>query len=161
MAHDVSYGGRNLIALLLGCTALIASPAGAQDKKTAPAKPQRQLSLQNEPWTGDFDRMLERRVIRVLAPYSRTLYYVDKARERAARPVPSEAHVHHAIDDADRQIGVARSVISGHRGWIGADARTRLAEAERVRGDLVRYAGPIDEDDRDEAMSLARISSTS
>ena len=42
----------------------------------------RQLSLENEPWTGDFDRMLERRVIRVLAPYSRTLYYVDKARER-------------------------------------------------------------------------------
>ena len=34
MAHDVSYGGRNLIALLLGCTALIASPAGAQDTGT-------------------------------------------------------------------------------------------------------------------------------
>jgi iron complex outermembrane receptor protein len=34
LAHDVSYGGRNLIALLLGCTALIASPAGAQDTGT-------------------------------------------------------------------------------------------------------------------------------
>ena len=37
MAHDVSYGGRNLIALLLGCTALIASPAGAQDTGTEDA----------------------------------------------------------------------------------------------------------------------------
>lgn len=81
---------------------------------------------------------------------------VAKARARAERPVPSEAHVRHAIDDADRQIGVARSVISGHRGWIGADARTRLAEAERIRNDLMRFAGPIPEDDREEAMGLAR-----
>ena len=27
------------------------------------------------------------------------------------------------------------NVIAGHRGWIGADARTRLAEAERTRTD--------------------------
>ncbi|ALJ21273.1 hypothetical protein [Microbacterium sp. No. 7] len=82
---------------------------------------------------------------------------VGKAREREARPVPSEAHVRHAIDDADRQLGVARSVISGHRGWIGADARTRLAEAERIRIDLAAVAaGPIDEDDRERAMADAR-----
>ncbi|MFS0867900.1 hypothetical protein AB3M83_11290 [Microbacterium sp. 179-B 1A2 NHS] len=81
---------------------------------------------------------------------------VAKARERAERPIPSEAHVRHAIDDADRQIGVARSVISGHRGWIGADPRTRLAEAERIRGDLMAFAGPIPEDDRERAMNLAR-----
>ncbi|MDJ1112964.1 hypothetical protein [Microbacterium dauci] len=81
---------------------------------------------------------------------------VAKARERAERPIPAESHVHHAIDDADRQIGVARSVISGHRGWIGADARTRLAEAERIRGELMAFAGPIAEDDRERAMTLAR-----
>ena len=55
--------------------------SASQEKAAAPAKP-RQLSLQNEPWTGDFDQMLERRIIRVLAPYSRTLYYVDKGHER-------------------------------------------------------------------------------
>ena len=82
---------------------------------------------------------------------------VDKAREREARPVPAEAHVRHAIDDADRQLGVARSVISGHRGWIGADARTRLAEAERIRLDLSAFAaGAIAEDDRERAMADAR-----
>lgn len=81
---------------------------------------------------------------------------VIKTRERAARPVPPEAHVRHAIDDADRQLGVARSVISGHRGWIGADARTRLAEAERLRLDLGALATPIDEDDREQALLDAR-----
>lgn len=32
--------------------------------------------------TGDFDMMLERRIIRVLVPYSRTLFFLDKGRER-------------------------------------------------------------------------------
>jgi membrane-bound lytic murein transglycosylase MltF len=82
MLNDLHRHAARCVAALLSAAILCAAPAGAQDKKTAPAKPQRQLSLQNEPWTGDFDRMLERRVIRVLAPYSRTRYYVDKARER-------------------------------------------------------------------------------
>lgn len=61
---------------------------------------------------------------------------IAKARHRAENPLPSIAQVQHAIDDADRQLGVARGLIAGHRGWIGADARTRLAEAERLRVDL-------------------------
>lgn len=82
---------------------------------------------------------------------------VARARERAARPLPDEAHVRHAIDDADRQLSVARTVISGHRGWIGADARTRLAESERLRGELAPFtAGPIAEDDRERALADAR-----
>jgi len=82
---------------------------------------------------------------------------VAKARARLANPVPPESHVRHAIDDADRQLGVARSVISGHRGWIGADARTRLAEAERIRLEISAVAaGPIGEDDREKALADAR-----
>ena len=34
------------------------------------------------PWTGDFDAMVARRIIRVLVPPSRTLYYNDKGQER-------------------------------------------------------------------------------
>jgi hypothetical protein len=84
---------------------------------------------------------------------------VARARERAARPVVPESHVRHAVEDADRQIGVARSVISGHRGWIGADARTRLAEAERIRLDLATaIAGPVAEDDREQVLAAARRS---
>jgi len=82
---------------------------------------------------------------------------VDAARERAARPVIPEPHVRHAIDDADRQLGIARSVISGHRGWIGADARTRLAEAERLRLELAPFAGvAVAEDDREKVLADAR-----
>lgn len=88
---------------------------------------------------------------------------IAAARERAARPIPPLEHVHHAIDDADRQLAVARDVIAGHRGWIGADARTRLAESERVRVDLDRFLGTpaatvsvIDEDHREQAMLMAR-----
>ncbi|WP_173923285.1 hypothetical protein [Agromyces sp. Marseille-P2726] len=88
---------------------------------------------------------------------------IAEARERAARPIPPLEHVRHAIDDADRQLAVARDVIAGHRGWIGADARTRLAESERIRVDLDRYLGgsaaaatAIDEDHREQAMAMAR-----
>jgi hypothetical protein len=90
---------------------------------------------------------------------------IAAARERAARPIPPLEHVRHAIDDADRQLAVARDIIAGHRGWIGADARTRLAEAERVRADLDRYLGTsaaaatvIDEDHREQAFAMARRS---
>ena len=88
---------------------------------------------------------------------------IAAARERAARPIPPLEHVRHAIDDADRQLAVARDVIAGHRGWIGADARTRLAESERIRIDLDRFLGTpaaavtvIDEDHREQAMAMAR-----
>jgi len=57
-------------------------PAAKEQAKPAAAKPQRQLSLELKPWTGDFDQMIERHAIRVLVPYSRTLYFVDKGRER-------------------------------------------------------------------------------
>ncbi len=42
----------------------------------------RKLSVGDKPWFGDFDKLLERRMIRVLVPYSRSLYYTDKGRER-------------------------------------------------------------------------------
>jgi hypothetical protein len=88
---------------------------------------------------------------------------IAAARERAARPIPPVEHVRNAIDDADRQLAVSRDVIAGHRGWIGADARTRVAEAERIRIDLDRFLGTsasaataIHEDHREHAMEMAR-----
>lgn len=81
---------------------------------------------------------------------------VDKARERALRPLPTAAQIRHAVDDADRHIAVARSVIAGHRGWIGADARTRLAEAERTRADIDQL--PDGEDSLEPAFQGARRS---
>ncbi len=51
-------------------------PAGAGQAKV------RGLAIAEKKWTGDFDGMKERRMIRVLVPYSRTLFYNDKGRER-------------------------------------------------------------------------------
>jgi membrane-bound lytic murein transglycosylase MltF len=59
-----------------------ARPADAPDAKPAARSAPRQLAIANKPWTGDFDRMLQRRMIRVLVPYSRTLYYSDRGHER-------------------------------------------------------------------------------
>ena len=58
----------------------------AQAPATASAAPAtttpRQLAIDNKPWTGDFDKMLERRMIRVYARFSRSLYFNDDGRER-------------------------------------------------------------------------------
>ena len=40
------------------------------------------LEAELQPWLGDFDAMLERRVVRVLVPYSRSLYFNDKGAQR-------------------------------------------------------------------------------
>ena len=65
----------------------LALPALAQRAPATPAQPAppakvRQLDVSSRPWTGDFDAMLERRMIRVYAPFSRTLYFSDRGRER-------------------------------------------------------------------------------
>jgi len=81
---------------------------------------------------------------------------LDQARQRAQRNIPSIDHVRHDIDAADRAIYSARSLIEGHRELIGADARTRLAEAERLRTDSGTLVS--DEDSRERARDMARRS---
>jgi membrane-bound lytic murein transglycosylase MltF len=68
----------------LALGAILALMAGELLAQGAPAAavPGRELTVSSKPWTGDFDEMLERRQIRVYAPYSRTIYFVDKGRER-------------------------------------------------------------------------------
>ena len=42
----------------------------------------RKLNKITDKWIGDFDDMMSRRAIRILIPFSRTLYYFDKGHER-------------------------------------------------------------------------------
>ncbi|MDQ0645092.1 hypothetical protein [Microbacterium murale] len=79
---------------------------------------------------------------------------IAQAQYRVQNPLPSVAQVQHSLDDADRQLGVARGLISGHRGWIGADARTRFAEAERLRIDIPELIAA--EETREQALAAAR-----
>jgi membrane-bound lytic murein transglycosylase MltF len=58
----------------------LAQQPGA-DTKAAPAKP-RALPTDATARKGDFDDMMKRRYIRIVVPYSRTLYFNDKGTER-------------------------------------------------------------------------------
>lgn len=68
---------RFLIALALLCLPALAVLSAAPLQ--APA---RSLDVDNRAWKGDFDGMQERRLVRVLVPYSRTLFYHDRGNER-------------------------------------------------------------------------------
>jgi len=69
--------------LAAACVCLLGPVAGASAQQTPPRQgPPRALPTQATASTGDFDVMLERRVIRVLAPYSRTFFFNERGRER-------------------------------------------------------------------------------
>ncbi len=88
-----------MLALSIGA-ALIAAVAQAQTTAPAPAQAPAKAPAQGpakepsgkstltlsstpaKPWTGDFDGMVKRRAIRVLVPYSKTFYFVDRAVQR-------------------------------------------------------------------------------
>jgi membrane-bound lytic murein transglycosylase MltF len=59
------------------------SPALAPPAAPAAPKPQRMgLTIPTQAWTGDLDGMIKRRQVRVLVPYSKTFYFVDKGVQR-------------------------------------------------------------------------------
>ena len=70
-----------LASLVLAIGASAETPAKAPPGPASKSEARR-LATQAKQWTGDFDGMLERRMIRVLVPYSRSLYFSDKGRER-------------------------------------------------------------------------------
>jgi membrane-bound lytic murein transglycosylase MltF len=73
------------VALGLGVhvqTAHAAEAAKQAAADSAPSAEARRLAVTTTAWKGDFDGMLERRAIRFYVPYSRSLYFVDKGRER-------------------------------------------------------------------------------
>jgi len=69
---------RRWVPLLLSA---VLAATGALAAEERPSQPRR-LSLEAKPRVGDFDQMLQARAIRMVVPYSRTLYYVDQGRER-------------------------------------------------------------------------------
>ena len=92
-------------SLVLAAGAWAGTPAKPPPGPVAEPKA-RQLAIQVKTWAGDFDGMLERRVIRVLAPYSRSLYFNDKGRER----------------------GIAADGVRGFERWINKKYAKQLAK---------------------------------
>jgi membrane-bound lytic murein transglycosylase MltF len=72
----------SLLVLFLLLLATGLPRAGAQT--TQPALPKTEAPALPLPTTrlGDFDMMKERRLIRILVPFSRTIYFLDKGAER-------------------------------------------------------------------------------
>jgi membrane-bound lytic murein transglycosylase MltF len=69
---------RSLIAAT-ALSALAAPRSWPQTPQAAPAKPKRvELSMADARFTGDFDQMLDRRRVRVVAPVSQTLCFFDR-----------------------------------------------------------------------------------
>ena len=75
-----------LLALAVVFLSAVAWPSAQQ----SPVPPKPALKQQRaiptdivlKPWKGDFDAMVEKRLVRVLAPYSRTFYFNELGRER-------------------------------------------------------------------------------
>ena len=77
------------IAIVLTGALLTATIVQAQTKpapKPAPATAApaqaAALPIARKPWTGDFDAMVKRRIIRVLVPHSKTMYFVEAGQPR-------------------------------------------------------------------------------
>jgi membrane-bound lytic murein transglycosylase MltF len=78
-----------VIAIVFAVAASWPSAEQAPAQQKAPATQQQQATQRAlptdaylKPWKGDFDGMLEKRLVRVLAPYSRTFYFNELGRER-------------------------------------------------------------------------------
>jgi len=74
-----AFRARN-VALLL----LVTTPAGAQTSSSSIAEPSGVQEAVLKPFKGDWEEMKQRRMLRALVVYSRTLYFVDRGRQRGA-----------------------------------------------------------------------------
>jgi len=68
--------------LLMGLAAQAAGQGAPAPKPKKAKPPPAALDVAPTVWRGDFEEMLERRVIRVVVPYSRSLYFNDKGTQR-------------------------------------------------------------------------------
>lgn len=96
-----------VVATLFAATWL--PDAAARGESRPQAARLRALPVDSKPWTGDFQAMAERRTIRVLVPYSRSLYFADRGRERglSAELVRDfERHINRRLRTGKRPITV-------------------------------------------------------
>ena len=74
---------RGCMVFWLAAAVFCAAGSNVSAQAQPPAGQTRALAVRLESeFKGDFDAMVERRVIRVLAPHSRTLYFNENGRER-------------------------------------------------------------------------------
>jgi len=72
---------RPAMLVVVGAIALASTSNAQTAGKTTRTAPH-QAVVDSKPWKGDFDGMLKRHRIRMLVPYSRTLFYVENGQKR-------------------------------------------------------------------------------
>lgn len=72
--------GAMLLVTCLAATPVASAPAGTAAPANADGADQLTLPIPKK-WLGDFDGMKQRRVVRVLVPYSRTFFFLDRGAE--------------------------------------------------------------------------------
>ena len=99
--------------LIFGLLAISPWASGQESGKNideaAKTQKPRHLAIANKPWKGDFDKLVSRRMIRVLVPYSRTLYFNDKGTERgltAELVRDFERYINQKLKTKDRPITI-------------------------------------------------------
>jgi ABC-type amino acid transport substrate-binding protein len=84
MVINNRFGCKNIFPIISIIFLLFNASAYAYENSGHVSQPaeHKLVSLpQIRPWTGDLDGMLKRRTIRILVPYSKTLFFIDKGRQ--------------------------------------------------------------------------------
>ncbi|RPJ12338.1 MAG: hypothetical protein EHM37_09265, partial [Deltaproteobacteria bacterium] len=87
---DSSPGGRRFLrfgmalfsAMLVSAASSAAGPFADDAAPTDAESAAIAINVGTAPFRGDFEALVERRVIRALVPFSKTFYYVEKGRQR-------------------------------------------------------------------------------
>ena len=129
---------------------LISAVAAAQAEREAP----HHIPLSNTARKGDLDAMLERRLIRVLVPYSRTLFFSDRGHERGisanlVRELEQFLNTKHGARLGKRPVTVVLipttrdKLLSGIEEGLGdiAAGNLTITDARRERVDFVPLTG--------------------
>ncbi len=130
------------------------APADATAKEVTANSAKESLLLTNEQWLGDLDGMRKRRAIRMLVPYSKTFYFVDRGKQFGAT-----YDVGHAFEEwlnkrektKTLKIGVvfipvARDrLLSGLVDGLGDIAAGNITITEQ-RSEIVQFSDPFAQD---------------
>ena len=143
---------------VLGAMLVLLGSCGAWAQTSAPAAAGaaklRALPTEARSSKGDFDAMLERRHIRVLVPFSRTLFYNDKGRERGITAESARAFEQYLNKKYAAQLGkrpITLYLVPTTRDELLQDVADRLGDiaagnltVTEARLQLVDFVAPPD-----------------
>jgi membrane-bound lytic murein transglycosylase MltF len=105
------FVSRSVSVLVAASAIALTSITAAQTTSKTTSKASSPPVITSKPWTGDFDGMLERRNIRMLVPYSRSLYFIEAGKAHGltadlARDFETYLNQKHAKELGGRRITV-------------------------------------------------------